>query len=297
MYQQLIEDFIKREHLPLSYAEDATQWFLPLLAELEIRLVTEKTRPLIIGINGAQGTGKSTLAKLMASLLESKGFRVANLSIDDFYLSKARRCQLAEEVHPLLSSRGVPGTHDIRLALEILQQLGDASAKDNITLPEFDKAADDCVSSELCPELSGPIHVIIVEGWFIGAKPQQASELESAVNELEAMEDAEGRWRQFVNRRLAEEYQQLFSRLNLLIMLKAPGFEQVFDWRRLQEDKLRRSNTKNTTGLMDDDQLRRFIQHFERLTRHCLDTVADRADLVFLLDKHHRISGRILKDR
>lgn len=292
MYQQLIEDFVKREGLPSSYVEDATVWFLPLLMEIEARLAAQNAPPLIVGINGAQGSGKSTLAKLLALLLESKGFCVANLSIDDFYLSKAKRLELGEQVHPLLSSRGVPGTHDTQSALQILRQLRNATNTDKIILPAFDKASDDCVSSELCSSLSGPVDIIILEGWFIGARPQQAAELEAAINELEAMEDADGQWRMFVNQRLAAEYQELFSQLDLLIMLKAPGFEQVFEWRQLQEKKLHQSAADNAAGVMDDSQVRRFIQHFERLTRHCLNTVADQADIVLQLDEQHRVSGR-----
>lgn len=294
MYQQLIEDFVKREGLASSYIEDATRWFLPLLADIERQLVAQDIPPLILGINGAQGSGKSTLAKLINLLLEARGFGVANLGIDDFYLGKAQRLELADQVHPLLSTRGVPGTHDIQAALRILQQLRYASAADKISLPAFDKASDDCVSSALSPSVSGPIDVIIVEGWFIGAKPQVDTELEAAINELEAAEDTDGRWRRFVNAQLAAEYQDLFSQLDLLVMLKAPGFEQVFEWRQLQEQKLRQRATEKVTGIMDDEQLRRFIQHFERLTRHCLRTMSDQADLVFLLDESHRIHDRIL---
>ncbi len=292
MYQQLIEDFIKLEGLPPSYAEDATVWFLPLLAELETRLSNKKQRPLVIGINGAQGTGKSTLAKLLSLLLETRGLYTANLSIDDFYLSRARRLELAAEVHPLLACRGVPGTHDTQTALQILHALRHATASDTVILPLFDKATDDCVPAGLCPRLNGPIDVIILEGWFVGARPQPDTELEKPINELEALEDADGRWRHFVNQRLAAGYQPLFSQLDFLILLKAPGFEQVYEWRQLQEEKLRRRAPSNASGLMDDSEVRRFIQHFERLTRHCLSTLTTQADWVFELDKNHRLCGR-----
>ena len=291
MYPQLIADFVKREQLPASYIEDARVWFLPLLIEIETRLAAQTSPPIVVGINGAQGSGKSTLAKLLALLLESKGFCVANLSIDDFYLGKAKRLELGQQVHPLLSSRGVPGTHDTQSALRTLQLLLDAGNSDEIILPAFDKASDDCVSSELCSRLRGPVQVIILEGWFIGARPQHAAELETAINDLEATEDADGQWRRFVNQRLAAEYQELFAQLDLLIMLKAPGFEQVLEWRQLQERKLRHSAADNAAEVMNDSQILRFIAHFERLTRHCLDTVAEQADIVFQLDEQHRVSG------
>ena len=93
MYQQLIDEFIQREHLPQTYAADARQFFLPLLQGIEEKIDSviqgKKRRPFTVGINGAQGTGKSTLAELLSSLLRQKNHSVAKLSIDDFYYSKA----------------------------------------------------------------------------------------------------------------------------------------------------------------------------------------------------------------
>jgi len=146
MYQQLIDEFIQREHLPQTYAADARQFFLPLLQGIEEKIDSviqgKKRRPFTVGINGAQGTGKSTLAELLSSLLRQKNYSVAKLSIDDFYYSKAKRRQLADTIHPLLRSRGVPGTHDVGLALHVLQQLAAAQETDEVRLPRFDKAMD-----------------------------------------------------------------------------------------------------------------------------------------------------------
>jgi D-glycerate 3-kinase len=137
--------------------------------------------------------------------------------------------------------------------------------------------------------ITGPVDAIILEGWFIGAQPQSDSELAEPVNQLEAVADADGRWRHYVNHQLGQKYQELFSKLHMLIMLQAPSFEQVFQWRSLQEEKLRQQNPEAATGLMDDDSLRRFIEHFERLTRHCLQTIPARSEAVFRLDQSHRV--------
>ena len=134
MYQQLIDDFVKQESLPATYRQDALAWFVPLLADLDTLITGAADLPIIIGINGAQGTGKSTLAKLLTSLLQQQGLGVANLSIDDFYLSKAKRADLASRVHPLLTSRGVPGTHDTELALRTVSELVGAKENDRIRL-------------------------------------------------------------------------------------------------------------------------------------------------------------------
>lgn len=289
MYQQLIKDFIQQERLPSTYLLDATQCFLPLLHDMETEIQSTQHRPFLIGINGAQGTGKSTLAKLLSCLLTGNGHRVVNLSLDDFYYSKAKRQELADEIHPLLSSRGVPGTHDVDLALQLLAQLAGAGPEQQVTLPGFDKSVDDCLAVDDCEKVRGPIDILILEGWFIGAKPQTEDELTTPINDLETTEDSDGRWRAYVNQQLAGAYQSLFAKLNRLIVLQAPGFEAVLEWRSLQEEKLRERAAADASGLMDAEAIERFIQHFERLTRHCLRTLPASADRVFRLDAEHRI--------
>ena len=290
MYQQLIKDFIQQERLPSTYLLDATQYFLPLVRDIKAEIQSSRNGPFLIGINGAQGTGKSTLAKLLSALLTSTGYRTANLSIDDFYYSKAKRQELANEIHPLLRSRGVPGTHDVDLALNLIEQLYAAGSNQQITLPRFDKSLDDCRPVTACEQIQGPIDIIILEGWFVGAKAQAGDELTQAINELEINEDSDGRWRAYVNHQLAGSYQSLFEKIHLLLMLQAPGFEQILDWRSLQEEKLRRLAVTDARGLMDRKAIKHFIQHFERLTRHCLRTLPDSADRVFQLNAEHRIT-------
>ena len=290
MYQQLIKDFIQQERLPSTYLLDATQYFLPLVRDIKAEIQSSRKGPFLIGINGAQGTGKSTLAKLLSALLTSSGYRTVNLSIDDFYYSKAKRQELADEIHPLLRSRGVPGTHDVDLALNLIEQLCAAGSNQQITLPRFDKSLDDCRPVAACEQIQGPIDIIILEGWFVGAKAQAGDELTQAINELEINEDSDGRWRAYVNQQLAGSYQSLFEKIHILLMLQAPGFEQILEWRSLQEEKLRTLVVTDASGLMDRKAIKHFIQHFERLTRHCLRTLPDSADRVFQLNTEHRIT-------
>jgi D-glycerate 3-kinase len=290
MYQQLIKDFIQQERLPSTYLLDATQYFLPLVRDIKAEIQSSRKGPFLIGINGAQGTGKSTLAKLLSALLTSSGYRAVNLSIDDFYYSKAKRQELADEIHPLLRSRGVPGTHDVDLALNLIEQLYAAGSNQQITLPRFDKSLDDCRPVAACEQIQGPIDIIILEGWFVGAKAQAGDELTQAINELEINEDSDGRWRAYVNQQLAGSYQSLFEKIHILLMLQAPGFEQILEWRSLQEEKLRTLAVTDASGLMDRKAIKHFIQHFERLTRHCLRTLPDSADRVFRLNTEHRIT-------
>ena len=69
----------------------------------------------MVGLTGPQGSGKSTLAAKLPPLLAARGLRSAVLALDDLYLTHAERRRLAADIHPLLATRGVPGTHDVAL--------------------------------------------------------------------------------------------------------------------------------------------------------------------------------------
>ena len=290
MYSQLISDFVENQALPDSYREDAFEFFVPLV-DLIANRALDSEQTLYVGINGAQGTGKTTLGKLLVTLLSAREFRVANFSIDDFYLTQSERNQLAESQHPLLATRGVPGTHDISLLMTKFEELKNLKAEQVCELPRFNKAIDDRCGTEDWQKLIGPIDAVILEGWFVGAPPQATRDIELPINALEKTEDADGSWRKYANYQLADQYQSAFDQLDLLIMLKAPSFKQVSEWRSLQEEKLKKIGPIDSPGIMDEEQLARFIQHYERLTRHCLEYLPVKADVLFDLDTDHRIAG------
>ena len=92
-----------------------------------------------VGIGGGQGAGKSTLGQLIAAAAEARELRVAVLGIDDFYLARAERQRLAKEIHPLLATRGPPGTHDVALLRRTLAALQRPGV---VTVPRFDNTVD-----------------------------------------------------------------------------------------------------------------------------------------------------------
>lgn len=234
-------------------------------------------RPLILGLCGAQGSGKSTIAAALARRWTGEGRRVAVLSIDDLYLTKAERAGLARSVHPLFATRGPPGTHDIALGLDVLDRLAQGEAA---PLPRFDKAADDRLPREAWDRAPANTDILILEGWCVGAQPQPDAALVEPVNRLEREEDQEGVWRRHANDALAGDYQQLFGRLDLLVLLAAPDFAVVERWRTEQEVAARASGK----GGMRGAAIGRFVQHYERLTRDILATMPGYADLVIRLD-------------
>ncbi len=282
-----VESFCQRHRLPETYALDARDYFQPLLEQLCL-LEGDRQQTLIVGINGAQGTGKSTLGDfLVTGVAEQAGLNAVSLSLDDLYLSKAGRERLAGQIHPLLKIRGVPGTHDLHLAELFFDQLFNQD-EPSVQVPRFDKSVDDRQNKELWPWVDKPIDLLVLEGWCVGCLQQPDSALDEPLNALEREEDANGAWRKFVNRSLIEYQLKLWSRLDCLVMLQAPNFEQVYEWRSRQEEKLVQ-RTGTPTELSNADAMQRFISHYERLTRWMLQEMPQRADWVFELDQTQRI--------
>jgi D-glycerate 3-kinase len=250
--------------------------------------------PLIAGLCGAQGIGKSTVSVDVAAGLEARGHRTLILALDDLYLPQDERVRLAETVHPLLETRGVPGTHDIELGLALLHA---TSRRAPLALPRFDKAIDDRLPRDQWPVVESRPAAILFEGWCVGATAQPEQELVEPVNELERLEDADCIWRRYVNDALERSYQRLFAKLDTLILLAAPSFEIVATWRRQQETHLRREfpSPGDLAKTMSTTEVDRFVLHYERLTRHILREMPDRADLVLHLDTQRKlmeIAGR-----
>jgi D-glycerate 3-kinase len=281
-----LDRFIAEHRQPDAFRKTATTIYEPLAEWLRRRLASKT--PFLLGINGAQGTGKSTLAAYLALALGESGQRnVAILSIDDFYLTKAERLQRAESVHPLLATRGVPGTHDIPMLRDCLSRLRALKAGERCRLPRFDKAADDRADEASWPAVSGPVDLVILEGWCVGSTAETATTLEQPVNALEATRDADGRWRGYVNERLATDYADVFQELDALVFLQAPGFDAILRWRVEQEQKLAAAGGTNGAGIMSPDEVAEFIHNFERITRNNLDVIRSSADIVLELDEYH----------
>lgn len=234
-------------------------------------------RAPLIGVAGAQGSGKSTL---LAAYAASHPDAVV-LSIDDVYLPPAARLDLAARVHPLLATRGPPGTHDLALLHAVFDGL---IAGAPTPLPRFDKLADAPFPRETWRTHEGAPCAILLDGWCVGALAQSAVELAAPINALEAEEDSGGAWRTFVNAQLAGPYREAFARLDAILALDAPDFSVVLDWRCEQEEGL----LGRPLDAVGRTRIARFIAHYERITRHML-AGGRRADIVLRLDAQRQV--------
>jgi len=281
----------------IGLSEMVEKLYVPMCAWI-VHWKKQKKGPLVLGINGAQGAGKSTLFNLLeVTLTEAFGLRVVGFSLDDLYKVRSEREYLSQSVHPLLKTRGVPGTHDVALGIEIIESLVQAEPTTVTKIPVFDKSIDDRCSSAVWQEWTGSADIIVFEGWCVGAIAQEDEALKTPVNRLEEEEDAEGVWRAYVNHHLKTDYAELFSKIDLMLMLQVPSMQSVFEWRSLQEKKLAERmryihDTQQPTDhlrIMDEEEIIRFIQHYERLTRFMLSEMPARADLTLRLNSNHKI--------
>ncbi|MDQ3286843.1 MAG: kinase [Pseudomonadota bacterium] len=236
----------------------------------------------VYGIAGLQGTGKSTLAAQVIALARDSGLRAVALSIDDFYLGRRDRLQLGRTVHPLLTTRGPPGSHDMALACETLDNLRDGIPT---RLPQFDKISDRRLPKSRWP-LAGEVDLVVFEGWFLKTPPQTEEALNEPVNRLEREEDPDGVWRTYCNKALARDYAPLWIRLDRLLWLHGPGFEVVSGWRWQQEETLQALHPTRTT--MSRAQVEHFVQFFERVSRQAWKHLPEIADVTRRVDAQRR---------
>lgn len=279
--EERFKSLLRQQEIDVDLLESLYQIYLPVA-----EWIANQPRPFVVGINGAQGSGKSTLSQILTLLLKHHhNLNVATLSLDDLYKSRTERQQMAKEIHPLFATRGVPGTHNVKLGYETIQSL---LRDDATTIPHFNKALDDLLPSSAWPTFEGRADVVLFEGWCVGATAQHANTLVHPLNILEASEDRTGEWRRYINHQLQQDYPVLFGLLDALIVLEIPEYAKVLEWRSLQESKLRKS-TNAPQQIMEGAEIERFIMHFERLTRSMMNEMPSRADILLKIDQQHQI--------
>ncbi|WP_339720385.1 kinase [uncultured Paraglaciecola sp.] len=290
----MISTFINKNKLSEDFIKIAEGYYIPLAEEIKTHQLGAKST-YFVGINGSQGSGKSTLSEFLKEYLtETYALNVVVMSLDDFYFSRIERQIIADDVHPLFATRGVPGTHNMSLAKSVLDELKEQQPT---TIPRFNKATDDPHPFSAWTKVTTAVDVVIFEGWCWGVEPQTYQQLKQPVNTFEATEDPNSDWRNHANLQLSLYYQPLYSLMNKWVMLKAPSFADVFAWRLEQEQKLSAAtNGQEKSGIMNEQQILRFIQHYQRLTEHGLSTLPKKCDHVFELNSVRAIIDHKTKD-
>ena len=263
---------------------------------IEPQVAQVRGQPLVVGVNGPQGAGKSTLCAALVAAFRADGVRAFAISVDDFYLTRAEQVALAAR-HPgnrFLEHRGAPGTHDVALGdatLRALRGLGRADAGP-VTVPVYDKSAHGgrgdrapvgCFPFDTPPGgppagravaplarssvVEGRLDVLLVEGWMLGfrtgvdpANPPDPLDLDR--KPVDAALRPYGRW---------------MAHVDTFVHLDAPTerLSQVVDWR-VDAERARRA--AGATALTDAEA-RDYIERFLPLYRAYAPTLAAGADV------------------
>ncbi len=254
-------------------------------------------KPYFVGLAGGQGTGKTTISSILEIILR-KYFKlnVFKISIDDFYRTRKERFNLSNKVHPLLMTRGVPGTHDIKIMLDFFRKSKTKKFK-TFRLPKFNKAVDDRCKKNQWYTIKKRPDVIIFEGWCVGAKAEKNNTLKKSINSLERANDPKLLWRKFVNKQLKTNYKKLYDQLDCLIYLKAKNFSLLQKWRLIQEKKLwlKNKNKKTNNKIMSKGDVINFMQTYQRITQNMFKFAPKYASIIFNLNNKHQIKSGIYK--
>jgi len=248
----------------------------------------KKGKTLFLGFSGGQGSGKTTVVKILKIILK-KFFKrkIYVSSIDDFYKTLKDRNEMSYTTHSLFKTRGVPGTHDVNLINKFFYFIKKKNFK-KTKLPKFDKSIDDRLKKKYWFNIKERPEIVILEGWCVGARPQSNSLIKKPVNILEKYEDENLIWRKHVNEKLKREYKKLFAMIDCYIFMKIPNFNMVFKWRLLQENKLRKKS-QFKKKIMSYNKIKRFIMFYQRITLQMTKDLSKSASVVMLLKKNHEI--------
>jgi D-glycerate 3-kinase len=252
----------------------------------------DKKQPLIIGLAGGQGSGKTTISSILTLILQ-KYFKlnVFKVSIDDFYKTRKDRRLLANNKHPLLMTRGVPGTHDIDLMLSFFEKIKAKNFK-SLEVPAFNKAIDDRCPKNLWYKVKSKPDVVIFEGWCVGARAQSSSQLKKPINSLEKTYDQGAKWRVHVNNQLKTKYKRLFGQLDGLLYLKAKNFNLLREWRLKQEKKLWiQTKNKKNLKIMSSGDIINFMQTYQRITQQMFKDALKDSSVIMNLNSNHQIEN------
>jgi D-glycerate 3-kinase len=249
-----------------------------------------KNKTYIIGLAGGQGTGKTTISSLIKLIL-SYYFKlnVFKVSIDDFYKTRKERLKLSKTKHPLLLTRGVPGTHDIDMMNKLFSNIKKTKFR-TMLIPKFDKSIDDRYNKKFWFKIKKKPDILILEGWCVGAKPEKNNTLYTPINKLEKNLDSKKKWRLHVNNQLKNKYAKLFNQMHSLLYLKAKNFNVLKSWRIKQEKKLKFKNkNKKNNKIMNNLEVLNFMMTYQRITQNMFKIAPKHSSIIIDLNDRHQI--------
>ncbi|KAI9473648.1 MAG: P-loop containing nucleoside triphosphate hydrolase protein [Benjaminiella poitrasii] len=227
-------------------------------------------QPMIVGISGCQGSGKTTLCDTLTHLLKQEPYNlnVVNFSLDDVYLKHQDQLKLAQRYpqNLLYQQRGQAGSHDLSLATSTLNALLKAKEGESVPIPVYDKSLyegkGDRLESSQWKYPVAPFDIVLFEGWMLGFKPlneitesdvERINRNNSGAVQLK-LEDV-----RVLNEELRRYEKELYPFLDIFIHLSPARLEQVYAWRLEQEHHMKQ--TRGVSGL-SDEAVRAFVDSY-----------------------------------
>ncbi|MEG4858965.1 glycerate kinase [Microcoleus sp. K1-B6] len=255
-----------------------TLWNLWLPLAMQLSTAKQSlNRPLIQGILGGQGTGKTTLCQVLRLILGKLGYSTVSLSLDDLYKTYADRQQL-QKADPRLIWRGPPGTHDIDLGIAVLDKLRGSQTRElaavdnpksdalkpniinqNIEIPRFDKSAYGGAGDRSQPEIISGADIVLFEGWFVGVNPVVDAKLNEFLAGAPFPISTEGdcQFARDMNAKL-HDYLPLWNRLDRLMVLYPQDYRISQVWRNQAEREMMATGKSG----MSEAEINRFVEYF-----------------------------------
>ena len=185
----------------------------------------------IIGISALPGTGKTTLGKWLEAISLKLNFKIAVISIDDFYLP-SDQMKSAIENNPWNVSRGFPGSHSVKLMHE---KLLNWKINKELNVPVFDKSLRNGLGDRSHWRSDKP-DLLILEGWFLGIEPFIKDVNDQTINEAE-LSAHESSYRLKIQNNLYE-YLDVWTLIDTIWHLKPLKFEYMNMWKSYQEKEM-----------------------------------------------------------
>ncbi len=283
-----LEVFFADRHFSDSWFPPLWSVWLPLACQLQdwrqAAPTSHAASTLVIGLLGGQGSGKTTLTMLMKCLLELQGDRVLAWSLDDLYLPYHDRLALQAQDSRIIW-RGPPGTHDVPLGVEILQQL--KLGQYPVSVPRFDKSCHAGAGDRTGFEVLPPVDFVLFEGWCVGALPVPNEIFEQTSLPLPIQTTADRAFAQDMNRAL-QAYIPLWNQLDHLIVMQLQDYRWSQQWRQQAEQQMRAQGLPG----MSDPAIQEFVEYFWKALHPeifitPLTQDADRVDLVLEIGADH----------
>ncbi len=281
LFKEIYPEFIQLcQQLKLKAALNETLWNLWLPLAIQISdWRRQQTQPLIQGFLGGQGTGKTTLTAVLTLILSHLGYSTVSLSLDDLYLTYDDR-QLLQAQDPRLVRRGPPGTHDLKLGLQVLRQL--KQGNQTVVIPRFDKSLRNGAGDRTQPDQSLIAEIILFEGWFVGVHPVNPILFDTAPAPI--LTEGDRAFARDMNARL-HDYLALWQLIDRLVVLYVPDYRLSQQWRKQAEHQM---IAEGKSG-MSDAEIDQFVDYFWRSLHPELfiTPLVESCDLVIEINSDH----------